>query len=51
MSRIPINASDYKDKGREYLPLADGRNDYYPSSEMYEDAADALEVVVRQLMG
>jgi hypothetical protein len=47
----PINGADYKDKGLEYLPLLSGRNDYYPSAEMHEDAADALEPVARRLIG
>ena len=47
----PINGADYKDKGLEYQPLMIGRNDYYPSAEMHEDAADALAPVARQLIG
>jgi hypothetical protein len=47
----PIDPADYKDRGLEYHPLAAGRNHYYPSAEMHEDAADALEPVVRRVVG
>jgi hypothetical protein len=47
----PIDPADYKDRGLEYYPLAAGKNHYYPSAEMHEDAADALEPVVRQVVG
>jgi len=46
----PIEPDDYKGKGPEYQALFTGKNDYYPSAEMHEDAADALEPVVRQLI-
>ena len=38
----PIDPADYAGRGVEYVALATGRNDYYPSSEMQEDAAAAL---------
>ncbi|HYP63614.1 MAG TPA: DUF6473 family protein [Acidocella sp.] len=47
----PIDPAHYKDRGLEYQPLAMGRNHYYPSAEMHEDAADALEPVVRRVIG
>lgn len=46
----PIDPADYKDRGPEYQAIYSGRNDYYPSAEMHEDAADALEPVVRKLI-
>jgi len=44
----PINPADYSGRGVEYVALATGRNDYYPSQEMHEDAAAALLEVVRK---
>jgi len=44
----PIDAADYGTRGVEYVALATGRNDYYPSAEMHEDAAAALLGVVRR---
>lgn len=46
----PIEPDDYKGKGPEYQALFTGKNDYYPSAEMHEDAADALEPVIRQII-
>lgn len=43
----PINPADYQDRGPEYQALYTGRNDYYPSAEMHEDAAEALLPVVK----
>ena len=45
----PIDPSDYRNRGVEYVALATGRNDYYPSREMHEDAAAALLGVTRGL--
>jgi hypothetical protein len=47
----PIEGATYKERGMEYRPLVSGRNHYYPSAEMHEDAAAALEPVVRNLLG
>ena len=44
----PINPADYSGRAVEYVALATGRNDYYPSQEMHEDAAAALLEVVRK---
>lgn len=38
----PIDSANYVDKGLEYMPLASGRNDYYPSAEMHQDAAETF---------
>lgn len=46
----PINPADYQDRGPEYQALYTGRNDYYPSAEMHEDAAEALLPVVKAVM-
>jgi len=43
----PIDPADYGARGVEYVALATGRNDYYPSPEMHEDTAAALLGVVR----
>ena len=45
----PIDPSDYRNRGVEYVALATGRNDYYPSPEMHEDAAAALLGATRGL--
>ncbi len=46
-----IEPGEYEGKGPEYQALYTGRNDYYPSAEMHEDAAAALLPVVRKLLG
>lgn len=38
----PIDPADYRNRGVEYVAHATGRNDYYPSPEMHEDAVVAL---------
>ena len=38
----PIDPRDYEHLGLEFFPLRKGRNHYYPSAEMHEDAAQAL---------
>lgn len=47
----PINPADYADHGPEYQAIREGRNLYYPSAEMHEDAAEALLPVVRKIIG
>jgi len=46
----PIDPADYAGAGPEYQALRAGKNLYYPSSEMHEDAAGALLPVVRALL-
>ena len=45
----PIDPANYENRGVEYVALATGRNDYYPSPEMHEDAATALLGAMRGL--
>lgn len=45
----PINPADYEDKGIEYRVIQAGRNLYYPSAEMHEDAARSLQPVIESL--
>jgi hypothetical protein len=37
----PINPTDYAGAGPEFQALREGRNLYYPSRKMHEDAAEA----------
>lgn len=46
----PINPADYIDRGPEYQAIWDGKNLYYPSAEMHEDAAEALLPVVKRFL-
>lgn len=46
----PINPADYVDRGPEYQAIWEGRNLYYPSAEMHEDAAEALLPVVKRFL-
>ncbi|MET0249484.1 MAG: DUF6473 family protein [Sphingobium sp.] len=46
---LPIDPKAYRDRGIEYQPLLSGRNHYYPSDEMHEDAAAILEPLARGL--
>ena len=45
----PIDTADYGTRGVEYVALATGRNDYYPSPEMHEDAAAMLLSATKDL--
>lgn len=46
----PLDTEKYKGLGPEYQALRSGRNDYYPSPEMHEDAVDALDPVVKRIL-
>jgi hypothetical protein len=46
----PLDPAKYEGLGPEYQALRTGRNDYYPSAQMHEDATDALEPVVRRFL-
>lgn len=45
----PIDPREYEHLGLEFFPLRNGRNDYYPSVEMHEDAARALLPAIKSL--
>lgn len=47
----PIDPADYAGAGPEFQALRAGRNLYYPSIEMHEDAAEALFPVVSGWIG
>jgi len=47
----PIDPPVYAGRGPEYQALRTGRNEYYPSAQMHEDAAEAIEPVLRAMFG
>jgi len=46
----PIDPADYAGKGPEFQAMRAGKNLYYPSAEMHEDAAQALLPVIKQFL-